>query len=220
MKECPVKTLPFWANLTTEQQRLLCMHTHFVHYQAGQVIGSSNVECLGMILIQTGALRICFISEDGRQVTVSRVCAGEVSVLPGACALSSITFNLEIDVEENCEAFIIPAEITERLMKENIYAENYFYRFAVEAFSDVISVMERILFHSLEQRLVAFLLDESARQHTDLLKVTQEHLAQNIGSAREAVTRAIKRLSQKGYVKIQRGMIEIIDKNALYQICK
>ena len=75
------------------------------------------------------------------------------------------------------------------------------------------------MFYTLEQRLAAYLLEESARQNTDKLKVTHEHLAQNIGSAREAVTRTMRQLAEKGCVDLKRGTVTILDRKQLKEIC-
>ena len=114
-----------------------------------------------------------------------------------ACVLSSITFDVGIDAETDCEAYVIPAAAVAKLIQSNVYVENFVYKKAAERFSDILSAIERILFYTLEQRLAAYLLEESARQNTDKLKVTHEHLAQNIGSAREAVTRTMRQLAEK-----------------------
>ena len=84
-------------------------------------------------------------------------------------------------------------------------------------FVDVICAVQQMLFLSLEQRIVTFLLDETSRLGGDTLAITQEKLAQNIGSAREAVTRSLKQLASCGCIEVFRGGIRILNRSALYQ---
>jgi len=74
-----------------------------------------------------------------------------------------------------------------------------------------------MLFMTLEQRIITFLLDETARTGGDTVHMTQEKLAQAIGSAREAVTRTLKQLSSAGVIEVFRGGIKITDRKTLYE---
>ena len=103
-------------------------------------------------------------------------------------------------------------------MKQNIYIENFAYKLTTEHFSDVIAGIERTFFLSLPQRIAAFLLDEAAEDGADTLAITKENLARSIGSAREAVSRALKQLSQDGCIEVSRGGIRLLDKARLYHM--
>lgn len=219
MNPCPIELFPFWNQLTAQEKRLLCDNVQTTIYRQGQIVASSMTECMGLILLRSGVLRLGLLSEDGRQVTISRVLAGEICVFSASCVLSSITFDVGIDAETDCEAYVIPASITAKLIHSNVYVENFVYKKAAERFSEILIAVERILFNTLEQRLAAYLLEESARQHTDKLKVTHEQLAQNIGSAREAVTRTARQLAQKQCVELKRGSVTILDHEKLKEIC-
>ena len=100
----------------------------------------------------------------------------------------------------------------------NIYLESFIYKLTAEHFSDVISGIERTFFLSLPQRIAAFLLDESAETGSDTLSITKESLARSIGSAREAVSRALKQMSSDGFIEVSRGNISIKNKSRLYQM--
>ena len=101
-------------------------------------------------------------------------------------------------------------------MGENIYMENFIYKMMNESFSDIILAVQKILFASLEQRLAGFLLDESARCHSDRIPMTQEQIARAIGSAREAVSRTLKELVKEESVELFRGGVRILDRKKLY----
>ena len=111
----------------------------------------------------------------------------------------------------------MPTPVFSRLMEENIWLEAFAYRLTAEHFSSIMGAVERIFFMSLEQRVAAFLIDESAELHSPSIPFTQEKLAMTIGSAREAVSRILNQFAREGCVMLSRGCIRILDKNALYR---
>lgn len=207
----------FWEHLADSQRALLLENARQVHYSREDAILSEHNSCPGIFFTRSGVLRIFLLAQDGRQITVSRLHAGDPCVLTASCALPSLTFEVQIDAEEDCDLLLVPTQIFSRLMQENIYLEAFAYRLTCEHFSDIMNAVERIFFLSLEQRIAAFLLDESAERGTAVLPFTQEKLAMAIGSAREAVSRTLKQFSQEKSVALSRGCIRILDKNALYQ---
>ena len=82
-------------------------------------------------------------------------------------------------------------------------------------FSDVMWVMQQILFMSMDRRLAIFLLDESARTGSDTISMTHGQIARYMGSAREVVSRMLKYFVNEGMVESLRGGIRILDKKRL-----
>ena len=207
----------FWEKLTESQKSILEEQVRWNHYQEGQLVTGTGSDCLGMFLVQSGTLRVYLISEEGKEATVFRIHAGELCMLSGSCLLSSIPFDVQIDAETDCSVYLLPTVAVRRVMGENIYMENFIYKMMNESFSDIILAVQKILFASLEQRLVGFLLDESARCHSDRIPMTQEQIARAIGSAREAVSRTLKELVKEESVELFRGGVRILDRKKLYQ---
>ncbi|MDO4291636.1 MAG: Crp/Fnr family transcriptional regulator [Eubacteriales bacterium] len=207
---------PFWPHLAPKWQDELLRQVRQVRYESGRPVISETSDCLGMLFILSGTLRIYLQAQDGRQITIYRLHGGEPCVLAASCALSAITFDVLIDAETDCELLLLPSAFFARLMKENIYVEAFAYRLTTEHFSNVMGAMERIFFMTLEQRVAAFLIDESAELGSALVPFTQEKLAMAIGSAREAVSRTLNQLAREGCVSLSRGCIRILDKNRLY----
>lgn len=209
---------PFWEHMSGEEQALLLSHVRQLHYDAGTAVQSGERQCLGTIFLLKGILRVYLLSAQGKEATLYRLRTGDVCTLSASCMLSAITFDVQIDAETDCELLLLPAAIFSQLMKHNMYLENFIYRLTTEHFSDVINGIERTFFLTLPQRIAAFLLDEAAEQGSDTLTVTKENLARSIGSAREAVSRALKQLSQDGVIAVSRGEIRLLDKSRLYHM--
>lgn len=177
------ESLSFWPHLTRQQQETLLNCVQRASYAPGQIIRSPDTDCLGALLIQSGVVRIYLLSEDGREATISRMTEGEVCVLSASCMLNAITFDVQIQAETAVEVLVIPIQYLSVLMRENIYVENFIYKAAAQRFSHAIRAVEQMLFYTLEQRVASYLLEESRRLETDTIQVTQEQLAQAIGSA-------------------------------------
>ena len=211
-----VQNFPFWRHLDTAWQERLDASVRRADYAAGQEVRGNGSECLGVLMLLSGRMRVYISAEDGREATIYRLGQGEICVLSASCTMPDIHYDVQIQAMEDSSALILPTPVFARLIRENIYVENYAYRSATEHFSDIIQAIEQLLFQTLEQRLVSFLLDEAASQNSDELHVTQEQTARAIGSAREAVTRSLKKLSQEGLIRLFRGGVELLDRKELY----
>ena len=135
--------------------------------------------------------------------------------MSASCILKSITFDVCIEAESDCRVIQLASSALSLLSSDNIYVECFIYKLAAERFSDVMWTMQDILFTSFDKRLAAFLLDETAKNHSDSLKMTHEQIAKYMGSAREVVSRMLKYFANEGYVTLSRGGIRIDDKESL-----
>lgn len=213
-----LEKMAFWEHLTEDEKRKTIEGAKFVTYPAGSRVYSPSRECLGTAIIEKGVLRAYLLSDEGKDVTIYRIRKGDVCVLAASCALSAVTFDVEIDAETDSEILLIPASVFSVLTEKNIYVENFAYKIATERFSSVVEVLQQMLFMSLMQRIAAFLIDESAELHDEKIHMTHEEIARAIGSAREAVSRTLKQMTKEGYISLFRGGIQIENKNALYEL--
>lgn len=208
------KAFPFWMNLSSVDKDFLCRHSRMVRYSKGINIHDGN-ECTGVILVQSGCLRVYILSEQGKEITLYRLFPGNMCMLSASCVLQSITFDVFVDAEQDSECCIIAgaafASVSERVPEMKIFA----LETAVSRFSDVMWVMQQILFMSFDRRLAIFLLDETAKTGTDTVKLTHEQIAKYMGSAREVVSRMLKYFSAEGMVEMSRGGIRLLDKKKL-----
>lgn len=208
------KAFPFWMNLSSVDKDFLCRHSRMVRYSKGINIHDGN-ECTGVILVQSGCLRVYILSEQGKEITLYRLFPGDMCMLSASCVLQSITFDVFVDAEQDSECCIIAgaafASVSERVPEMKIFA----LETAVSRFSDVMWVMQQILFMSFDRRLAIFLLDETAKTGTDTVKLTHEQIAKYMGSAREVVSRMLKYFSAEGMVEMSRGGIRLLDKKKL-----
>lgn len=155
------------------------------------------------------------MSDEGKDITLYRLYKGDMCMLSASCVLSSITFDVLIDAEEDSECYVINGPAFMKISNDNPKVKIFSLETAVSRFSDVMWVMQQILFMSMDKRLAIFLLDESSRIGSDFIALTHEQIAKYIGSAREVVSRMLKYFVNEGIVKSSRKGITIIDKQRL-----
>jgi CRP/FNR family transcriptional regulator len=212
------ETYSFWEKLTRAQKDLLMANSRLVPFKKNSFIYEGEKECLGLLAVKKGSIRIYINSEEGKEITLYRLYAGDVEVLSAYCVISEITFDINISAEEDSEILITNSFTFGKALKENIHLENFTHRLANERFSDVMWVFQQILFMSVEKRIAIFLLDEVNANNTETVTITHEQIAKYIGSAREVVTRTLKHFSNEEMITINRGKIKVIDKKKLKTI--
>ena len=208
----------FYEKLNNAEKEIILKNSALVKYEKGQNVHSGNDECIGVMYIIKGALRIYIISDEGKEVTLYRLSDGETCVMSASCLLQSITFDVIIDAEEDTETLLINSQVLKKIMKENVLIENYVLNETVERFSSVMWTMQQILFMSMDKRLAIFLFDEIIKSGNNTVKMTHEQIAGYIGSAREVVSRMLKYFSEEGIVSVSRNGIEILDKKKLQKL--
>ncbi|MDO4731593.1 MAG: Crp/Fnr family transcriptional regulator [Clostridia bacterium] len=208
---------PFWNEISEKDREFICENSSALTYPKGTHIHDGN-ECLGVILVRSGSLRIYIMSENGKDITLYRLHAGDMCMLSASCVLQSITFDVFIDAEEDSECFVIAGSAFADVSERNHIIKIFSLETVVSRFSDVMWVMQQILFMSMDKRLAIFLYDESSRLKSDTIILTHEQIAKYVGSAREVVSRMLKYFSNEGIVEISRKGIKIIDREKLKKL--
>lgn len=208
---------PFWEKITDSDKEYICANTSAVSYPKGTNVHDGN-DCLGIVMLRSGCLRVYILSEDGKDITLYRLHAGDMCMLSASCVLQSITFDVHIDAEENSECYIVDGCAFSSVADRNPDIRIFTLETAVSRFSDVMWVMQQILFMSMDKRLAIFLYEEMNRTNSDIINLTHEQIARYIGSAREVVSRMLKYFSNEGFVELSRKGIKILDKNRLREL--
>ena len=208
---------PFWNKLSDHQQTYLVDCSTSALFSKGANIHDGN-ECTGVIFLKSGSLRLYMLSDDGKDITLYRMFPGEMCMLSASCALQNLTFDVFVDAEENSECVVISgcafASLADQIPDMKIFA----LEAAMATFSDVMWVMQQILFMSFDRRLAIFLLDESSKLGSDCIHLTHEQIAKYMGSAREVVSRMLKYFSTEGMVELSRGGVTLLNKQKLRRL--
>ena len=211
-------TFPFWETIPERDKETFLRSSQYVRFKKGTNIHDGN-ECTGVILIKSGSLRLYILSEEGKEITLYRLFPGEICILSASCVLQNITFDVFVDSEENSECVVVGGCAFEDLSRRVSEVKIFALETALSRFSDVMWVMQQILFMSMDKRLAIFLLDETSKNGTDTIKLTHEQIAKYMGSAREVVTRMLKYFTSEGMISASRSDgIKILDKTRLRRL--
>ena len=209
---------PIWNKLTAPQQERILSSLIERRVSKGTVIYNGSMDCTGLLLVKTGQLRAYILSDEGREITIYCLFDRDMCLFSASCMMRSIQFEVTIETEKDTELWIIPAEIYQNIMKESAPVSNYTNELMATRFSDVMWLMEQVMWKSLDKRVAAFLLEEMSIEGTDQLKITHETIANHLGSHREVITRMLRYFQNEGMVKLSRGTIEITDAKKLEEL--
>ena len=212
-KEC----FPIWDKLTPEQQNKISKAIVYRHIEKGTML-YNGLDCTGLLLIKTGQLRAYILSDEGREITLYRLLDGDICLFSASCIMNSLQFTVNIVSEKNSEVWVIPPDVYKNLMENSAAVANYTNELMASRFSEVMWLIEQIMWKSLDKRLAAFLVEETSLENTTSLKITHEIIANHLGSAREVVTRMLRYFQNEGIVKLTRGTVEILDLQKLKKL--
>ena len=207
--------LPFYDQLPPEDQAALSHSAVLREAPQGTLLHSGSSDCLGLLVIRSGQLRAHITSDEGREITLYRLFERDICLFSASCMLNSLQFDLTITVEKDASFWVIPAEFYRALMERSAQVANYTNQIMATRFTEVLWLVEQILWKSFDRRLAHFLLEESTLEGTDTLKLTHEKIAAHLGTAREVVTRMLKYFQTEGMVQLRRGTVELLDRKKL-----
>ena len=210
--------LPFWDKLTGEQQQRIAGVIVRHQVEKGQRIHDSSADCLGLVVVKTGQLRTYILSEEGREITIGRLFDYDLSLLSASCVMPDMQLNVMIEAEKDTAFWSIPACLFKNLMDESLAVANYARNLLSSNFTDLMWLMEQIMWKSFDKRLAAFLLEESRLEQSKLLKITHEKIANHMGTAREVVTRMLRYFQSEGMIRLTRGTVDIKDRKQLTRL--
>ena len=205
---------PFWNEISESDRDYICRNTYALTYRKGTTVHNGN-ECTGVFFVRKGSLRVYMLSEEGKEITLYRLHEGNFCMLSASCVLQTVTFDVFVDAEEDCECYVVDGGAYSSVAENNPNIKIFTLETAISRFSDVMWVMQQILFMSIDKRLAIFLIDESARIGSDRIELTHEQIAKYIGSAREVVSRMLKYFANEGIVESSRKGVLILDKKRL-----
>lgn len=207
--------LPFWNKIDAAQQRVLEESVVHKTFAQGESLHSGDEDCSGLFVIKKGRIRVFILSEAGKEITLYRLFERDICIFSASCMIRNINFEVFVTAETDTEALLIPTFVFEQLSKTALAVADYTNQLMASRFSDVMWVMEQVMFMSFDKRLAMFLLEQANIEGKDRIHLTQEAIANHLGSAREVVTRMLRYFQEEGIVELFRGGLQIKDRKKL-----
>ena len=203
---------PIYDKLNPKDQEKLASLATLRKVPQGTIVHNGWMDCLGLLVIRSGQLRAYISSDEGREVTIYRLFERDVCLFSASCIMQSLQFDIVISAEKETEFWIIPPQYYKELMAREVEVANYTNELMATRFTELMWLVEQIMWKSFDKRLAKFLLEEYYLEgQPETLKITQEIIAGHLGTAREVVTRMLKYFQTEGMVKLTRGSIQIIN---------
>jgi CRP/FNR family transcriptional regulator len=180
---------------------------------AGTVLFDENQPCQGFPMLLSGSIRVIKASANGRELQLYRVMPGESCILTSSCLLGHTRYHARGIVEQTLEMVLLPAPAFHALLGKQESFRNYVFHLFSDRLTDLMQLVTAVAFQKLDQRLAALLLAKPAPLHT-----THQAIADELGSAREMVSRLLKGFADQGWLRLGRENIEVTDREALKKL--
>ena len=209
---------PVWDKLQSDQQARILQTLIFRSVKKGTMLHNGDDDCTGLLLVKSGQLRAYILSEEGREITLYRLFDRDLCLFSASCIMRSIQFAVTIQAEKDTDLWVIPAEVYQDMMEQSAPVSNYTNELMASRFSEVMWLIEQVMWKSLDKRVAAFLLEEAAIEESHELKITHEVIANHLGSHREVITRMLRYFQKEGAVQLRRGSVALTDFAKLREI--
>ena len=172
--------------------------------------------CENYLLVIQGIVRVQQTAANGREIILYRVNPGESCVLTTSCLMAKNRYPAEGITETEVKALMIPAQSFHRAMEHSPGFRTFVLDGYGQRLADLMKIIENIAFRRMDCRLAEKLLRLSEDQQA--ISITHQALAIELGSAREVISRLLKEFEHKGWIRLGRGMISVIDPACLKQL--
>lgn len=184
-----------------------------VRLEAGAQVFEELQGCHAFPFVLAGELRVVKRSESGREISLYTVSPGDACVVSAACLLGNKPYNAVGIVQAACELVMMPAEDFEQLLGVRAFREFVFSLFSRRVL-DLMLLIDAVAFRRLDQRLARLLISRGPS-----VEASHQHLANELGTVREIVTRTLNDFSERQWVRLHRGCIQVIDRQGLEKVC-
>ncbi len=207
--------LPFWDALKEDEKQLILNSVQKRSYAANSIVHHVGSDCIGMKIVKYGLIRVFVYSTNGSEITLYRLKSKDICVLSILCMLKNLNLDINIESEEDSLLYIVPIDIYNKLLSNNKAVYDYDREATAQRLTEVVSAFSDVLFFSVGKRIADILVYYSNLYNSDVISITHEKLAKDIGTVREVVSRTLKNLQDLKLVEVSRGQIKILDINRL-----
>lgn len=212
----PTPTLdlfPSLADLSADSRTLLETSAKRVVCAGGTPLVARGDLVTGAYLVEKGALRVYYVSSEGREGTLYWVEPGQSCILALNCMFSRLAYPAWVESEGATEVTIVPGEVYRRLFATEPAVQSFTFDVLSGRLFELMALIEETASQGLEARVAAFLLRRS--KGSTAVAVTQEQIARHLATSREVISRVLRGLVARRLVATTQGRITILDKPAL-----
>lgn len=184
---------------------------------SGAQIAFENEACARLPFVLSGGLRVYKAAPDGRSITLYDIDPGETCVLTMSCILGGEPFPAGAEALGETRVLVVSSEDWLRWVESSPSLRRYSHQIAARRLSAVIETLSEVAFHRVNQRVARLIV----RRSTDSgMQATHQQIADELGTAREVVSRILKEFERNGWIRMSRHEIVLLDKSALVKLAE
>jgi CRP/FNR family transcriptional regulator len=210
-----LERFPLFAALPAPRLAALLAEAQSLRAPAGAILFDANQPCRGFPLVLEGSVRVTKAAPNGREIQLYRVEPGQSCILSGGCLLGHSDYTASGIAETDVELLSIPPAPFNELMLQFEPFRRYVFGMYGERLSEVMELVEEVAFRRLDARLAQLLI-----RRGPVIEGTHQGLAGELGSVREIVSRLLRSFEQRGWVKIERERVTVLDPKALSSLAQ
>ncbi len=179
-------------------------------YKADSIILNENAHIRSIPIVTKGTLKVIRTEEDGREILLYYIKAGESCIMSFLGGLHNETSKVKAEVEEDAEILFLPMDKVALFIKEYPQWLDYIFRLYHKRFEELLEIVNAIAFKKVDERLLNLLKKKSELTQSKTIQITHEQLANELGTARVVVSRLLKQLEENGVVQLGRNKISLM----------
>lgn len=208
-----LETFPAFSKLPDAQLDALLAEAPILRAPKGSVLFDSRQPCLGFPLILEGSVRVAKTTPAGREILLYRIEPGQGCILSGSCLLGQSDYSATAITEQDALLISIAPAMFQDLIVQCEPFRRFVFSMYSERLADVMALVEEVAFRKLDTRLAQLLIHRGP-----VLQETHQKLADDLGSVREIVSRLLRSFEDRGWVKLEREKISVLDPKALAEL--
>lgn len=195
---------------TPELLEKLYEYSMIKNYQAGDIIVDENSQIRSIPIVTKGAMKVVRTEEDGREILLYYIKAGESCIMSFLGGLHNETSKVKAEIEEDAEILFLPVTRVSEFIKDHPEWLDYIFKLYHKRFEELLGIINEIAFKKVDERLLNLLEKKAELTQSNTLNVTHEQLANELGTARVVVSRLLKQLEENGEVQLGRNKITLL----------
>jgi CRP/FNR family transcriptional regulator len=205
---------PVLAGLPAAQFAALLEPRAIMHLPSGTQIFAEHQPCQGFPLLIEGSIKVIKLASSGRELMLYRVQPGGSCIISSSCLLGHTDYNARGIAETPLTLLALPIGTFAALMLEHAPFRDFVFHLFAERIGELMQLVEEVAFARLDQRLARLIL----ARNENVLNVTHQQLADELGSVREIVSRLLKGFAAQGLVSLGREQLTVGDRAGLQKL--
>lgn len=205
IRESVFQNFPRLKEAENEVQNEFFKQGRVVSLTKSEFINMEGNSCNNVAFLLDGQARVYKISENGREITLYRIEAGESCILTVSCILSDKDFPAFAVADKDLQAVIVSSNTFQNWVRKYPFWQDYVFNLVSKRLGAIIAVVEEVAFNKVDTRIAKHLFNSNK----NIITETHQEIASEIGSSREVVSRILKDFEHEGLITLSRGKIKI-----------